>query len=225
MSKKIYSSLTKTPNFVKLNNPTLTPNTSKITKSRSYLAKLKEKQDQLAKESQIFSIQASKGEELTEKPSIYSENSIGKLDVSFEQKPSILNPEDEEILNVIRIQQPKAEISSSSRLNSARNPSPVKNYMVSERFEEFEIDLKAQRSKYRRLEQQYNELLNKNSHTEIFYSGVIENLKNDLEMKFGDDENPVLAELNEDVSEIKMNLIQIHEKFSRLEERLRKSEI
>ena len=225
MSKKIYSSLTKTPNFVKLNNPTLTPNTSKITKSRSYLAKLKEKQDQLAKESQIFSIQASKGEELTEKPSIYSENSIGKLDVSFEQKPSILNPEDEEILNVIRIQQPKAEISSSSRLNSARNPSPVKNYMVSERFEEFEIDLKAQRSKYRRLEQQYNELLNKNSHTEIFYSGVIENLKNDLEMKFGDDENPVLAVLNEDVSEIKMNLIQIHEKFSRLEERLRKSEI
>ena len=136
-----------------------------------------------------------------------------------------MNPEDEEILNVIRIQQPKAEISSSSRLNSARNPSPVKNYMVSERFEEFEIDLKAQRSKYRRLEQQYNELLNKNSHTEIFYSGVIENLKNDLEMKFGDDENPVLAELNEDVSEIKMNLIQIHEKFSRLEERLRKSEI
>lgn len=225
MSKKIYSSLTKTPNFVKLNNPTLTPNTSKITKSRSYLAKLKEKQDQLAKESQILSIKASKGEELTEKPSIYSENSIGKLDVSFEQKPSILNPEDEEILNVIRIQQPKAEISSSSRLNSARNPSPVKNYMVSERFEEFEIDLKAQRSKYRRLEQQYNELLNKNSHTEIFYSGVIENLKNDLEMKFGDDENPVLAELNEDVSEIKMNLIQIHEKFSRLEERLRKSEI
>lgn len=225
MSKKIYSSLTKTPNFVKLNNPTLTPNTSKITKSRSYLTKLKEKQDQLAKESQIFSIQASKGEELTEKPSIYSENSIGKLDVSFEQKPSILNPEDEEILNVIRIQQPKAEISSSSRLNSARNPSPVKNYMVSERCEEFEIDLKAQRSKYRRLEQQYNELLNKNSHTEIFYSGVIENLKNDLEMKFGDDENPVLAELNEDVSEIKMNLIQIHEKFARLEERLRKSEI
>ena len=225
MSKHIYKPMAKTPNFVKVNNPTLTPNTGKIMKSRSYLAKLKEKQDMLAKELQVFSSQVSIGEELTEKPSIFSENSIGKFDVSFEQKPPILNSEDEDILNVIRFQQPKAEISSTSRLNSARNSSPIKNYMVSERCEEFEKDLKAQRTKYRRLEQQYNELLNKNSHIEIFYSGVIENLKTEFEMNSGENKDPLLGELNEDVSEININLIQIHEKFAKLEEKMRKPEI
>ena len=219
--------MTKSPNFVKVNNPTLTPNTGKLTKSRSYLAKLKEKQDQLIKDSQVLSSQAFKGEELTEKPSIYSENSIGKLDVSFDQKPSILNSEDEELLNVIRIQQPKAEISSNSRMNSARNPSPVKNYMVSEKCEEFEKDLKSQRSKYRRLEQQYNELLNKNSHVEVFYSGVIDNLQTDLEAKGDEDQDPdpVLQELNEDIGGIKKDLVQISEKLARLEDRMRRPEI
>ena len=217
--------MTKSPNFVKVNNPTLTPNTGKLTKSRSYLAKLKEKQEMLMKESQVLSSQVFKGEELTEKPSIYSENSIGKLDVSFDQKASILNSEDEEILNVIRIQQPKAEISSNSRMNSARNPSPVKNYMVSERCEEFEKDLKAQRGKYRRLEQQYNELLNKNSHIEVFYSGVIDNLKCEIEGKGTDEQDPVLVELNEDIGGIKKDLIRIDEKLARLEERMRRPEI
>jgi hypothetical protein len=222
MSKKFYKPMTRSPNFVKVSNPTLVPSTSKSAKSRSYLSKLKEKQELLLRESHAISTQYLKGEELTEKPSIYSENSLSKFDVSFEQKPSILNQEDEEILNVIRFQQPKAEICSSSRLNSARNPSPVKNYMVSERCEEFEKDLKAQRTKYRKLEAQYNELLNKNAHIELFYSGIIQNLKTELESSKTEQQDPILEELSEDIIDVKSKILKINEKFARLEERLKK---
>ena len=222
MSKKVYKPATRTPVYVRVSNPTLAPNTGKVSKSRSYLSKLKEKQEQLSRENLTIASQLFKNEELTEKHSIYSENSVCRSDVSFELKPSILAPEDEHILNVIRLQPPKAEICSSSRLNSARNHSPIKNYMVSERCEEVEKDLKLQRLKYRKLETQYNELLNKNAHIETFYSDILENLNKELcESTNGHDQNPQLEGLASDVFEIKSNLTEIQRKFQMIEERIR----
>ena len=222
MSKKNYKPVTRSPAFVRVSNAALVPNTGKVTKSRSYLAKLKEKQDQLSRENLIIASQLFKGEELTEKPSVYSENSGCKSEISFELKPSILAPEDEQILNVIRLQQPKAEICSSSRLNSARNHSPIKNYTVSERCEEVEKDLKLQRLKYRKLETQYNELLNKNAHIETFYSDILENLNKELcESTNGHNQHPQLEELSYEVCDIKSNLTEIQRKFQMIEERIR----
>lgn len=222
MSKKFYKPATRSPALVRVNNPNLVPNTGKVVKSRSYLAKLKEKQEQLSRENLVIASQIFKGEELTEKPSVYSENSVSRSDVSFELKSSILAPEDEQILNVIRLQQPKAEICSTSRLNSARNHSPIKNYMVSERCEEVEKDLKLQRSKYRKLETQYNELLTKNAHIEAFYTDILENLNRELsDSAKSHEQSPQLEDLACQVSEIKNSLTEIQEKFQMVQERLR----
>lgn len=220
MSKRYKPSI-RSPAFVQVNNPTLVVGRGNPSKSKSYLAKLREKQEQLVRENGALSSHYF-CEELTEKPSIFSENSFLKPDTSFEQKASVLNAEDEEILNVIRTERPKAELRSSPVHNSGKYPSPSKNLITTERCEEVEKELKAQKAKYRKLEAQYNELLNKNTHIEMFYNDILENLKTEIEKTMGQTHSdPSLTHIGTEIIGIKDKLKEIENKSLMIDAQIR----
>ena len=172
MSKRSYHPSSRSSSLLKINNPNLVSVSTKVMKSKSYLAKLRDKQNKLEKESLPNNYFAS--EELTEKPSVYSEKSVFKSEMSFEQKPSLLNANHEEILNILRLENPKAELRSSPKIYSSRYPSPSKNsQMTSEKCEEIERELKIQKNKYKKLENQYNELLNKNACLDLCFCDTL----------------------------------------------------
>jgi hypothetical protein len=181
MSKQYYNPATSQYSFFHAGNPNLYIGSSPVIKSKSYLAKLREKQEELIRENAILPSRIQKSEEPTEKYYAQSEKSFLKSEISVDQKPNLINPEDEEILNIIRSERPKAEMRSSPKPCQEKYPSPKKKLITTEKCEEVESELKYQRAKYRKLEAQYNELLNKSSHSEVFYRNALENLKLELD--------------------------------------------
>ncbi|OMJ80775.1 hypothetical protein SteCoe_18883 [Stentor coeruleus] len=218
MSKVFYKPTSRSPGYIRPTPISRVSGTGKATKSRSYLAKLREKQDQLARGNIISVNIAIKSEEATEKPINFCEKSITRSDASLEKNPSILAPEDEEILNIIRLEQPKAELRSSPKLCSYKYPSPLKPYVPSEKCEEAEKELQNQRAKYRRLEAQYNEILSKNTHIELFYKGIIENLNKELLKPDDQSADPILESLSSELNELKSKFLQIEAKSLLIEQ-------
>ena len=222
MSRKIKKPEVRSSSFLNANNLNLAHGKSMQPKSKSYLAKLRDKQEQLAKENAFMFNNLYRGEELTEKPSVYSEKSFLKSEISFEQKPSVLKTEDEEILNIIRIDRPKAEMRSSPKHVSVKFPSPPKNQILAEKCEEVETELKNQRTKYRKLEAQYNELISKNTHIEMFYNDILENLKAELENTSNHKNlDSTLSLLGTEIFSIKNKLKQLESKSFLIEEKLK----
>ena len=218
MSRSTFKPSIRSSNYFKVNSPTLVVGKQNVCKSKSYLAKLREKQEQLTRENIILSSQNYHGEELTEKPSIYSENSFLKPDTSFEQKPSVLNAEDEEILRIIRTERPKAEMRSSPGHHTGRYPSPSKNLITTDRCEEVEKELKHQKAKYRKLETQYNELLSKNTHVEMFYNDILQNLQLELENSSVQNHvDPNLVELGTEIKYLQEKLKNLENKSHLIE--------
>ncbi|OMJ66423.1 hypothetical protein SteCoe_36729 [Stentor coeruleus] len=218
MSKLFYKPTSRSPGYIRPTAIIHASSAGKVTKSRSYLAKLREKQDQLARENAVSVNEPIRSEEATEKPFTFCEKSITRSDASLEKNPSILAPEDEEILNIIRLEQPKAELRSSPKLCSCKYPSPIKPYIPSEKCEEAEKELLNQRAKYRRLEAQYNEILSKNTHIELFYKGIIENLNKELLKPDNQPTDPILESLNSELNSLKTKFLQIETKSSLIEQ-------
>ncbi|OMJ88538.1 hypothetical protein SteCoe_9487 [Stentor coeruleus] len=220
MSKIFYKPASRSPIYIRPATVNHIKNTGKTTKSRSYLAKLREKQEQLTRENAASANLITKSEEVTEKTFV-CDRSITRSEASWEKNPPILAPEDEEILNVIRLDQPKAEIRSSPKPNYYKYPSPIKAYVPSEKCEEIERELKNHRTRYRRLEAQYNELLNKNTHVEVFYKGIIENLNTEILKSDDEAEDPILVSLSSQIYELKSNFLEIEKKSALIEEKIR----
>jgi hypothetical protein len=218
MSKLFYKPASRSPGYIRPTPISHVSSAGKVTKSKSYLAKLREKQDQLARGNIVSVNTAIKSEEVTEKPFAFCEKSIARSDASLEKNPSILAPEDEEILNIIRLEQPKAELRSSPKLCSYKYPSPLKPYVPSEKCEEAEKELQNQRAKYRRLEAQYNEILSKNTHIELFYKGIIENLNKELLKPDDQATDPILESLSSELNDLKSKFLQIESKSSLIEQ-------
>lgn len=221
MSKIFYKPVSKSPLYIRPATVNHTKNAGTSVKSRSYLAKLREKQEQLIRENSASVNLATKSEEVTEKSFAYCDRSITRSEASWEKNPQILVREDEEILNIIRIDQPKAELKSSPKPNYYKYPSPMKAYVPSEKCEEVERELKNQRTRYRRLESQYKDLLNKNTHVEVFYKGIIENINTEILKSDDKAEDPMLVALNCQIYELRSNFLEIEKKSALIEEKIR----
>lgn len=133
----------------------------------------------------------------------------------------LINPDDEELLNTIRPQEPKAEIRSSP--NDTEKNGSYKKSLLAKQCQESEQSLKAQREKYRKLESQYNELLNKNCRIEGFYMEIIQNLQRDLEgAQEIHEKNDEICEILDEVADIKAELGQILKRSQEVSKKIKK---
>lgn len=171
----------------------------KFEKSRSYFRKLKEKQERTTKARTAENLNLN---EKTEKFSATCPKSSKSI-----LKPNYLKiaEEEEEILNVIRVQNPKAEIRNSPLLSNSRAFSPT-NFNIEEDFDEYKADLRNQRARYRKLETLYNELLNKNSAVEKFYKGIADEINEKMNKCSKEDKQKKAKEIMMEVIDIKESL-------------------
>jgi hypothetical protein len=158
----------KTPGKAPLSKLSLSIPVFSFQKSRTFLSKLKQRQEKISKKN--ISENSSPDSKSHRFSNRSSKNLTSTKDSNFSRVPA-----EEDILNVVRIQIPKAEIRDSPLIHSARHFSPSK-FCIEEQSDELKSDLKNQRAKYRKLEALYNEMLHKNQRVEQFYRGVAESI-------------------------------------------------
>lgn len=162
---------------------------------------------------------SNQSEESTEKFKIPSKSPLLSL---TSRQNLLIAPDDEKLLNTIRVQEPKAEIQSSPSETEKKNSN--KKNLISGQIQEYEQLLRYQREKYRKLESQYNELLNKNSYIEGFYMEILKNMQMELEItqesknnrKSGD-----VSEIYHEVADIKAELLKILQRSQKVSKKIK----
>jgi len=207
------------PSFHKYSKSSIPQNflskTPAVQKSCSYLGTSKTT-SQLKKISSRPS--AYQSEESTEKFKIPSKSPL--LSQTSRQN-LLIAPDDEKLLNTIRVQEPKAEIQSSPSETEKKN-SNQKN-SISGQIQEYEQLLRLQREKYRKLESQYNELLNKNSYIEGFYLEILKNMQMELEITQESKGRKVeeVSEVYNEVTDIKAELVKILQRSQKVSKKIK----
>lgn len=106
-----------------------------------------------------------------------------KLTPSVQGRSYLLTPEDEEILNKIQLNSPKAPLCNSSKFMSVPKTKKNNNLSISLRTEELQKKLKSLKEKRKKLKACYNLLLEESTKTQEVQEKILENLRFELSTK------------------------------------------